>query len=238
MKAVDNRGVGQTKDAPYGVRNFRVVLDGLVYRGGANNFFPNQPGDVKRNNHNPLKTEALRTLCENNFDQAIYLYGTNFKSAPKEVPCSNGRKLSYSSLPPLDQNKNVTKILELIHQRIASETSKGRIYLHCWNGWHASGFISAIVLRQFCGFGGDEAVAYWDRNTDGNNKASRYMRIRAQIRDFKPNPALLLSGDQKTRLCSLPVDRKGTARSNARPFNLNVTANPRIKATDQKPARH
>lgn len=211
-KAVDNRGVTKVEGAPYGVRNFRVVLDGLVYRGGANNFFPNRAGDVKRNNHNPLKAEALQTLCENDFDTAVYLYGTNFASAPKNVTCDRGRRLTYLSLPPLDRNENVTKILRLIHERIVSENSK-RIYLHCWNGWHASGFISALTLRQFCGLSADDAVAYWDRNTDGNNKASRYKKIREQIRSFKPDPALGLSADQKTRLCLLSVDAKGAAEA-------------------------
>lgn len=199
-KAVDDKGRVVTEGAPYGVRNLRVVLDGLVYRGGANNVYPNQAGDTKRGNHNPLKPKALETLCKQNFDTAIYLYSENFRTAAKETKCAD-QTLQYMSLPPLDQPKNSKKILELIHERITSGRTEKKIYLHCWNGWHASGFISALALRQFCGLSPEAAVKYWDANTDGNNKAARYQKVRDAIRSYKIEESLNISEEQKKRFC-------------------------------------
>jgi hypothetical protein len=200
-KAVDDKGRVVSEGAPYGVRNLRAVLDGFVYRGGANNVYPNQPGDTKRGNHNPLKPKALETLCSQGFDTAVYLYGENFKSAATETKCADGRAIKYMSLPPLDNSKNTKKILEMIHERITSGKTENKIYLHCWNGWHASGFISAITLRQFCDVPAEAAVRYWDTNTDGNNKAPRYEKVREAIRNYKSDDALKISEEQKKKFC-------------------------------------
>jgi hypothetical protein len=39
-------------------------------------------------------------------------------------------------------------LLETIFAAI-KDSEMGPIYMHCWNGWHASGYISALSLRQF-----------------------------------------------------------------------------------------
>ena len=48
-KITDNRGEGF--DDLYGTRNFRVILHGVAYRGGGNNYYHKTN---KRNNKNPL----------------------------------------------------------------------------------------------------------------------------------------------------------------------------------------
>ena len=56
-KITDNKGEGF--DALYGTRNFRVVLHGVAYRGGGNNYYHNTN---KRGNKNPLPLDGLNAL--------------------------------------------------------------------------------------------------------------------------------------------------------------------------------
>lgn len=199
-KLVDNHGKGVAN--LYGVRNFRSVLNGVVYRGGANNLY-NKNG--KRPNHNPLPEEGLQNLCTEGFGTAIYLYSTNFKKAPGEVHCESVLKrpqtLQYVQKTPHLYQKDVRHILNLVHTKLTTDKDPSPIYLHCWNGWHASGLMSALVLRQFCDYSAAKAVKYWDRNTDGVNKNPRYERFRAKIRSFQPDPNLKIDAEIKSRVC-------------------------------------
>lgn len=200
-KRVDNRGNGYEK--LYGVRNFRAVLNGVVYRGGANNAY-NKYG--KRANSNPLPSQGLSNLCKEGFGTAVYLYSTNYNTAPKVKNCvsridGSAQRLNYVQLSPLSSSSAATKILTMIHKKLTTDTDHSPIYLHCWNGWHASGLISAYTLRQFCGFTGEQAVRYWDRNTDGVNQGANYDRLRAKIRAFKPDPKLTISSAVKAQVC-------------------------------------
>lgn len=198
-KLVDNRGQGF--DPLYGTRNFRVVLNGLVYRGGANNkYHRSHP----RSNANPLPSDGLRNLCEEGFGEAVYLYEKNYASSPKSVSCRAGKdsthQLRYLQHSPLSSAGARDRILELIHRKIASGDRKP-VYLHCWNGWHASGYISAVALRQFCGWSAAAAVKYWDRNTDGNNRERGYESIRQRIRDYQPRREWTVGAGTKNRIC-------------------------------------
>jgi len=215
QKLVDNRGDGF--DALYGVRNFRAVLSGVVYRGGANNYY-NKLG--KRGNSNPLTDLGLRNLCEEGFGTAIYLYSKNYESAPKSTSCTTvygaHDALEYKQESPLTADGDAVEILNIIHARLTSVSDPQPIYLHCWNGWHASGFISALTLRQFCGWSGDQAVAYWDQNTDGHNKESKFQGIRDRIRSFQPDPQLPIDAKLRTKICPRPShSRAKQSRENA-----------------------
>lgn len=200
-KLVDNQGNGYEK--LYGVRNFRAVLNGVVYRGGANNAY-NKYG--KRANQNPLPAMGLNHLCEEGFGTAIYLYPTNYSTAAKTTNCksvvdASAQKLNYMQISPLSSDTEARKILNIIYKKLTTDTDHSPIYMHCWNGWHASGLISAYTLRQFCGFTGDQAVAYWDRNTDGVNQGSSYDRIRAKIRAFTPDTSMKIDPALKAQVC-------------------------------------
>ena len=62
----------------HGIRDFREVMPGALYRGGANN------------GHAPLNHDELNALCEDDIGTAIYLYTTGF-SGPSVTQCSKGR---------------------------------------------------------------------------------------------------------------------------------------------------
>lgn len=198
QKLTDNHGNGF--DDLYGTRNFRVILHGVAYRGGANNAFHKQN---PKPNMNPLPVDGLHNLCREGFSQAIYLYSENFDTAPTETACETGQSqpnlLRYAQLKPIEPTQ-VQEMLWMIAERIRNP-ELGPIYLHCWNGWHASGLISALALRQFCGLSPEAAVAYWDRNTDGFNKEAQYEKIRERIRNFVPDPNLILSPKVAGGLC-------------------------------------
>ncbi len=201
-KRVDNNGDGY--DKLYGTRNFRAVLANVLYRGGANNV-RNREGT--RPNRNPLPEVGLKSLCEQGFDTAVYMYATGFSTASKKVNCMNektGRPatLDYLQMGPY-QPASIRELLEMTYKKIKSGSTASSYY-HCWNGWHASGMISAFSLRQFCGYSGDLAVKYWDLNTDGNNADSAFKALRAQIRAFAPYADLKLTDAEKARVC-LPM---------------------------------
>ena len=198
QKLVDNKGNGY--EDLYGVRNFRVVLYGVMYRGGANNAY-NKHG--QRPNSNPLPNEGLINLCEEGFSKSFYMYTTNYATAPHEVLCksrlSKNTRLNYLQKSPIGSPANVKEILKAVYTTIYSQTD-GPVYIHCWNGWHASGLASALALRQFCGMSKEAAVEYWNRNIDGNDSSS-YDRIRQQIRDFQPYAELQIPADVQAQIC-------------------------------------
>ncbi|MBC7464867.1 MAG: hypothetical protein H7256_02655 [Bdellovibrio sp.] len=195
-KLVDNRG---NNFAPlYGVRNFRVVLHGVYYRGGANNSY--NTADGIRDNQNPLQVGGLNNLCEEGFKQSIYLYSTNYNTAPRSVSCTTYKNessaMKYDQISPLNF-KNSEKFISTVYNVIKGQ-STGPIYGHCWNGWHASGFVSAILLKQFCGYSDAKALDYWIKNTDGD---SNYPSIQTQVTAFKPIAKYQISAAESELIC-------------------------------------
>jgi outer membrane protein OmpA-like peptidoglycan-associated protein len=197
-KVTDNWGNGN--DALYGTRNMRPILHGVAYRGGANNYYH---AEAKRHNHNPLPNDGIENLCKEGFSHAIYLYRTNFESAPTCKNCESINQtendLNYHQLDYFD-DKHIYQALKLVYQS-AIDSTVGPVYLHCWNGWHASGLLSALILRQFCGFSSLEASAYWDLGTDGANNSPRYNSIRDKINNFTPYPEFILTNNLGQRIC-------------------------------------
>lgn len=195
-KLVSNTGTGD--DNLYGVRNFRVVLHGIYYRGGANNVF-NKYG--VRGNSNPLPDVGLKNLCEEGFSEADYLYPTNYASAPHSVHCTNVNRqdedLKYLQVTSLTSG-NEKKILTQVWNHIKGKTP-GPMYAHCWNGWHASGYAAAITLRQFCGWSADQAEAYWVKNTDGIYVG--YDAVRKKVRAFQPFADLPITAEERNLIC-------------------------------------
>lgn len=199
QKLVSNRGEGH--ENLYSTRNFREVLKGVLYRGGANNAYHRTE---KRDNRNPLLEDGLNNLCQEGFDSAIYLYTKNFDTASSKTLChsrlnQNQNLLRYFQITSLEP-ENHPELIRHIYENI-QDPSRGPIYAHCWNGWHASGITGAIALRQFCGWSGEEAVRYWDRNTDGVNKAPQYERVRQLIRAFVPILQYEIKSDVQALIC-------------------------------------
>lgn len=196
QKAVDNTGDGN--ENLYGVRNFRMVLRGILYRGGANNVYNKYK---KRENQNPLQDGALKNLCEEGFKTSIYLYTTHFSSASKSSSCqtfeNEKNHMQYQQITALDE-PNADVFLELFYKAIKGQIPSP-IYIHCWNGWHASGLVSTLALRQFCGLDADQALRYWTENTDGHSNG--YTEIKNRIRNFIPRAQFQISEAEKREVC-------------------------------------
>ena len=198
-KVIDNFGNGF--DSLYGTRNMRTVLHGVAYRGGANNYYHKTD---KRNNHNPLPDDGIANLCKEGFSHSVYLYKQNWESAPEYETCDcvneSQNEMEYSQYDYYDK-EHIKEMLGLIYKS-AIDPNTGPVYLHCWNGWHASGFISAVILKQFCGFSDLDATAYWDLGTDGANTSPRYNSIRQKIMDFEPYSEFLLEDSLGNKICA------------------------------------
>lgn len=190
-KITDNHGNGF--DSLYGTRNLRTVLFGVAYRGGANNFFHKTD---KRNNHNPLPEDGLENLAKQGFSEAVYLYSTNFNTAKKEI-IGGGDTLRYSQLSGSDR-ASMRKIMLKVAETI-NNPAKGPLYLHCWNGWHQSGYVSAAILMQFCKITNAQAYDYWIENTDGVNKG--YENVKNLVKTFKPFEDINISDETRKEIC-------------------------------------
>ena len=202
-KIVTNRGTGL--EQLYGTRNVRAVLNGVYYRGGANNVFNR---DGKRGNSNPLPEGGLAHLCQEGFGTALYMYPTHFDTASPSATCQtfdgDSGHLDYGQISVLrGKRDDIRRIIATVYDHVR-RPELGPIYVHCWNGWHASGYAAAATLRQFCGFSADQAVRYWNLNTDGVNKGASYEAVRALIRKFEPFPELTISAAEQAALCPDP----------------------------------
>jgi outer membrane protein OmpA-like peptidoglycan-associated protein len=197
-KVTDNKGNGF--DSLYGTRNMRPILHGVAYRGGANNYYHVTD---KRHNHNPIPLDGMSNLCQEGFSRGIYLYRENFEGSPVGDTCAcnneSWNNFEYYQKDYFD-NAQVKDMLEMTYQS-ATMDSVGPIYLHCWNGWHASGFISAVILKQFCGYSDWDAVNYWDLGTDGANTSPRYQHQRERIKEFEPYAEYEISDSLQKCLC-------------------------------------
>lgn len=197
-KITDNKGNGF--DSLYGTRNMRPVLHGVAYRGGANNYYHLTD---KRDNQNPLPLDGLHNLCEEGFSNSIYLYRHGFEGYPQGDTCScidsSWNRIQYHQKDYYDST-HIYSILKMTYLS-ATNPDVGPVYLHCWNGWHASGYVSAVMLKQFCGFSNWDAVNYWDLGTDGANTSPRYQEQRERIKEFVPYPEFMISDSLQDCLC-------------------------------------
>jgi hypothetical protein len=201
-KIVTNHGNGP--EQLYGTRNVRAVLNGVYYRGGANNAFHRKS---KRNNSNPLPDDGLANLCQEGFGTALYMYPTRSDTAPATETCrtyeGDAGHLDYGQVSVLrGRRADIQRVLATVYEHI-QKPELGPVYVHCWNGWHASGYAAAATLRQFCGFTAEQAVRYWDLNTDGVNGRG-YEKVRELIRKFTPFPEMTIASDQRAALCPDP----------------------------------
>lgn len=199
---VGDRGDGY--DELYGTRNVRAVLNGIFYRGGANNAFHREG---KRSNKNPLPQDGLDNLCRQGFGTAVYLYPTNYDDVPHELTCQtvdgHEGKLTYAQITSQHYHRSDQRVLFGMILDAIRDPSHGAVYAHCWNGWHASGFVSAIALRQFCDFTPAQALRYWTVTAKGASNAD-HDDTKKRIEKFKPFPEFTLSAEEKARVCPDP----------------------------------
>jgi hypothetical protein len=196
--AVDDGGKGP--DKLQGLRNFRAVLPGILYRAGGNNAYrvPKLP------NKGPLPPEALTNLCKQGFSRAVYLYRPGYKA--QTATCQyEGRpqQMVYDQLLINGSSRaKETQLLRIVREQIVSKTPHP-ILVHCFNGYHESGYASAIALRQFCGFSSGQAFSYWERNAaPGVN----FSAMKDRISRFTPVPELAISPAQRAAICLGPAN--------------------------------
>lgn len=197
-----NGNKGEGPSAFKGVRNLRTVLNGVLYRSGANN---NYGPFVSRANDNPLSFQTLLNLRENGFRRAYYLYNSNFELTGwnNMMPLLNSVEMDYKSLVP--RNDSTAKIILKDIYHSITEESPGAILVHCWNGWHMSGLVSAYALMQFCNFTSLQAWEYWKSCTDNNYVG--FEKIKTRIYSFKPDETLRITDEKKLQICSCATPR-------------------------------
>jgi hypothetical protein len=170
----------QTGTTFHGIRDFRQVMPGALYRGGANN------------GHAPLSHDELSALCEDDIGTAIYLYTTGF-AGPSVTRCSKG------SLDYIDEGwegRGRTAVHKKIYDSIKS---KGKpVFIHCWYGIHATGAVAATALMQFCNVPAKQAVDYWKVGVPAK---LQYSKVIQSISSFKPDPTLQLTPAEREQYC-------------------------------------
>lgn len=193
-KFIRNRGEGQ--EDLHGVRNMRTVLKGVLYRGGGNNRY--NPV-CARDNNNPLSTQMVFSMKTFGFSEIVYLYARNFgyyfSDSLRHIFQEQG--VRYESIVPHDEGV-AYGLLKKIHSHIKHPAS-GPIYVHCWNGWHMSGLVSAYALMQFCNFSNKAALEYWKSGTDNNHVG--YDKVKNRILSFKSYSDLDISAKERARIC-------------------------------------
>jgi hypothetical protein len=164
----------------HGIRDYREVMPGALYRGGANN------------GHAPLTAPQLDALCDAGMGTAIYLYTTGFRG-PATIHCTRG-SLEYI-YEGWDGGGRAA-----VHRRIYDTIKQGGppVFIHCWNGIHATGAVAATALMQFCGFSAREAVTYWKV---GVAPAVQYPKVIQSIMAFHPDPQLTLTPEERAKYC-------------------------------------
>ena len=195
-KLVNNKGEGP--DSLFGVRNMRVVLNNVLYRGGSNNFH-RKDAEPKTYNSHPLPYWGIDNLRKSGFGGAIYLYSKYFTQdyPQNKIDSLAALDFNYQCLPSLNEQV-VKSIFTDINRRIYSKES-APIYIHCWNGWHQSGMLSAFTLMQFCGISNQQALKYWEQNTDGNFKG--FPAVKSKILEFKPYKEFQTDSITRARIC-------------------------------------
>ena len=169
----------------HGIRDYREVMPGALYRGGANN------------GHAPLTTAQLDALCDAGMGTAIYLYATGFRG-PATVHCARG-SLEYIYEGWEGGGRAA------VHRQIYDTIKQGGppVFIHCWNGIHATGAVAATALMQFCGLSAGQAVAYWKV---GIAPAVQYPKVIQSIMAFHADPQLTLTPEERARYCpTLPA---------------------------------
>ena len=196
VKGTNNQGLGDS--SLWGSRNLRVVLRNVLYRGGGNNFHL-KPSSPKTFVQNPLPLEGITRLHETGFGSAWYLYAKNFDTLYPQNRLDSLRAagFDYECHPSLS-DEVVSDFMKHVQQLILTPNPEP-MYIHCWNGWHQSGMLSAFTLMQFCGLSNQQALKYWEQNTDGNHKG--YATVKSRILSYVPQPEIHIPDSVKTRVC-------------------------------------
>jgi hypothetical protein len=170
----------------------RPVMRGALYRSGT-------PSE-----------EALNYLCESGWKRVYSLYGeyTTQTGPRNQNMLRHGRDRRTCSADgaqraiewraaPSSRMRNLPIIFRDIVETVRNP-DRGPVLVHCWNGLHYAGMVSALALRQFCGLSAEQAEAYWRANA---NRGANYPLIIANLKAFKPLPELTLTPEEQQAVC-------------------------------------
>lgn len=163
-----------------GILDFREVMPGLLYRGGAGS------------DRQPLDRAQLGFLCEKGVGHAFYVYPQGFRGA-SETSCGSNTILYQQKSW---DRPNMVDIHRAIYDSVKSDQRP--VFVHCWYGIHATGLVAATALMQFCGVSAAKAVEYWKV---GIVPKLQYPHVIEKIRNFRPNPALQLTESEQSQFC-------------------------------------
>ena len=162
-------GLGLKAEAQ-GLSREKTIIAGKLTRSGGTN-------------KQPLSDATLKSLCEQGYTQAIYVYkgGTD-----KTVSCGKG---SIRYVQMLNW-KNPDSIVN----RISSEAAHGgKTLVHCYWGVHASNFVTAAALVKMCNYSGDKAVEFFKSSVPASSLSPKAISpatlefIYSSLRDMRPS---------------------------------------------------
>jgi hypothetical protein len=172
---------GQPKN---GLRDFREVLNGVLYRGGA------------ANGQKPLTDTQLQAICNQNIRAAYYLYGSS-SGERKQVFCENN-SMSYQ-----DRFWEKKSDVKYIHDSILDSIRNQQkpVLVHCWHGVHVTGYLSTTALMQFCEMPINKAIEY--SKVGVGDMKTWHQRIKPALLKFQRNTDsnYQLSEGEKNRVC-------------------------------------
>ena len=177
--AVAALAISFATEAQAQIKNAQSVLGGTLTRAGNKGM-------------RPLDDSQLAQLCEQGYNDAFFLY----TGAPDHsVSCSRG-SIHYSS----QSMNSPAPILAAVYR---NSSVGAKTFVHCYNGAHASGYIAALALRQFCGVNGGQAFDYWQRALNGFALPPASVNfVRNKLQTFVPNGSMQLTPAQQAQLCN------------------------------------
>lgn len=154
--------------------------------------------------------EALTYLCESGWKRVYSLYGEftthlgprninmlrHGRDQRECVSAVGPRQIEWRPAPS-SRMRNLPAIFQDVIDSIRNP-ERGPVLVHCWNGLHYAGMVSALALRQFCGLSPQQAEAYWRANA---NRGANYPLIIANLYSFKPLPNLTLTPEEQQVFC-------------------------------------
>jgi hypothetical protein len=173
------------------VKNFRVVIPGVLYRGGV------------QGTRGFTKPE-LETLCKAGFSVAVYFYDTSFHGNVINCTDKDGKpnELKYVHYVTTGTDGLGTLMVD-IGNVVTKKT--GPVFIHCNNGWHATGIAASIAARQFCNYNNQKVVGYLKETTDGNFRTIEGWGPR-KVQNFSLNSRLSWDSETQRSLCKELLD--------------------------------
>ena len=161
------------------LKDYRVVIPGILYRGGNSG-----------NGQASMLRPELEALAKEGFSAATYMY----PQYGFDKSLAKATSVDYAGFGPgVKDRASIHNFLSKVKDII--ENKKGPMYVHCWNGWHASGEMATYALMQFCGMDGQTGLKYWNNNVRAGKGTVK------RIGSFQTFSDLKISAEDAARIC-------------------------------------